>query len=63
MMPRRLLEDVIVQLKHETLKAWLVNDGKQDVWIPKSMCEMEKNPDGTYTLTAEEQYLIEKGLL
>lgn len=64
MMPRRLLEDITVVLVHSTEKAWLVNDGKTEVWFPKSWGELEKNPDGkSWTLTAEESKLIEKGLV
>lgn len=62
-MPRRLLEDVTVQLVHETGKAWLLNDGKTQEWFPKAWGELSPNTDGTFTLTSEEQKLIEKGFL
>jgi hypothetical protein len=33
------LVDIACTLKHETAKAYLVNDGSKDVWVPKSKCE------------------------
>ncbi len=62
-MPKRELFDVTVKLIHETEKAFLVDDGKTKAWFPKSLVEMEKNPDGTYTLTAPENFLAEKGFI
>lgn len=53
------LTDVAVEIKHETQAAWLVHDGDQDVWLPKSQCE--DNGDGTFTLP--EWLAIEKGLV
>jgi hypothetical protein len=59
------LVDVIVQLHHETEKAWLVSDGTSTpTWIAKSMAELETNPGGkTHTLTGPEWVLLEKGLI
>jgi len=37
------LIDIVVQLKAETDKAWLVNDGTKDVWVPKSQCKLYKD--------------------
>ena len=34
------LVDIAVQIKHETRAAYLVNDGVQDTWVPKSQCEI-----------------------
>jgi hypothetical protein len=54
--------DVAVLLKHETMKAYLVNDGANDVWLPKSMVEV----DGTGSnaiVTMPEWLAKEKGLL
>lgn len=53
------LVDIAVQVKHETEKAILVNDGTEDIWLPKSQCEM--NPDGTVTMP--EWLAHEKGLI
>lgn len=47
----------------ETAKAWLVNDGDKEVWIPKSQGEMYRCADGTYDLFAEEWILKAKGLV
>lgn len=58
------LIDIDVDLKHETAKAYLVNAGGDDVWIPKSQCEFEmgdKPPSGKLTLP---EWLAEnKGLV
>lgn len=42
------LIDIALIVKHETDKAWLVNDGDNDVWLPKS--QAESNEDGTFTM-------------
>jgi hypothetical protein len=63
-MPKSDIFDVAVKLIHETEKAYLVTaDEKEKVWFPKSMCELEENQDGTYTLTAKTFMLKEKGLI
>ncbi len=53
------LFDFAAELKHETEKAFLVNDGKKDHWLPKGMTE--NNGDGTFTLP--EWLAIEKGIV
>lgn len=60
---RSELHDIPVQLIHETEKAWLVNDGTKEAWVPKSIAEMEQNRDGTWTLTAPQSILKQKGFL
>ncbi len=63
-MPRSELFDITVQLIHQTEKAYLVTaDEDREVWLPKSVCELEPNNDGTYTLTAPAKMLQEKGLI
>lgn len=63
------LHDVEVYLHHETDKAWLISrDGKRDgaVWMPKSQAELDRDPRArkpSYTLTAPEQILTDKGLV
>lgn len=42
------LIDIALLIKHETDKAWLVNDGDNDVWLPKS--QADNNEDGTFTM-------------
>lgn len=64
-MSRSDLVDIEVVLKHETDKAWLVNEGDFDAWIPKSRGELEKNPapSRTWTLTIPQGLAEEKGLV
>lgn len=35
------LIDLAVEIRHTTAKAYLVHDGHRDVWLPKSMVEVE----------------------
>lgn len=51
------------ELLRETAKAWHIDDGTREVWIPKSQGELYKKSDGTYDLFAEEWLLKEKGLI
>ena len=55
--------DVAVLLKHETMKAYLVNDGANDVWLPKSMVEIEIVGDKSSIVTMPEWLAKEKGLI
>lgn len=55
------LVDIDVRIVHETEKAWLLNTGEKEFWIPKSACEVSRKYDaGTggkrsvYTLTVPE---------
>jgi hypothetical protein len=63
------LEDVGVDLVHETEKAWLVTDGTivdgelNRVWVPKSQAELDKTTRPLFTLTAPEWLLKDKGLI
>ena len=46
------LEDIDVKLHHQTDAAWKVSttgNGKDAVWIPKSMCEMAHLHGTTWT--------------
>lgn len=52
------LFDFAAELKHETDKAFLVNDGDDDYWLPKQFTE--NNGDGTFTIP--EWLAIEKGI-
>ena len=47
-MPNRELFDVDAQIRAETEKAWLLDDGATQAWVPKS--QVEQNPDGTFTM-------------
>lgn len=63
-MPRhREIFDVTVTLLHETEKAILVTDGTTKAWLPKSLFEYEKQPDGTYIVTGPTDMLQDKGLI
>lgn len=62
-MSRSNLIDLVVELKHETEKAYLVFDGAKTVWLPKSACELVPGHGTTYTLTLEETLALEKELL
>lgn len=41
------LVDITCTLRHQTDKAYLVDDGDKQVWVPKSQCEYD---DGVLTL-------------
>ena len=56
------LVDIACQLKHETAKAWLINDGTKDVWIPKSQSEIEGDADRC-VITIPEWLAKDKGLI
>jgi hypothetical protein len=47
-MPDRQLVDIAAELRHETIKAFLLYDGSKEVWVPKSL--VEDNGDGTFTM-------------
>jgi hypothetical protein len=51
------------ELRRETEKAWLIDDGNMEVWIPKSQGELYERADGSHDLFAEEWLLKEKGLI
>lgn len=57
------LYDFSCQLKVETEKAWLVFDGEEDFWLPKSQCEMEKQFDGSYVAIVPQWLAEEKGII
>lgn len=56
------LVDVTVVLKHTTEKAWLVDDGTREVWVPRSQCELVKK-GSVWELTLSERTAREKGLI
>lgn len=53
------LVDIKAELIHETEKAYLINDGDREVWIPKSQVEF----DGDRTFTMKERLAKEKWLI
>lgn len=53
-------------IKHETERAWLIDDGsgRENLWVPKSQGEVyERRADGTVDLFVEEWIAKEKGLI
>ncbi len=55
----RKLTDISAELKHATLKAFLLYDGSLEGWVPKDL--VEDNKDGTFTMP--EWLAKEKGFI
>ena len=51
--------DIDAEIVHETDKAYLLDVGGREVWVPKS--QVQNNEDGTFTLP--EWLAIEKELV
>lgn len=47
-MPKSELTDIAAQIKIDRPKAWLLDDGVTEAWVPKSL--VEDNGDGTFTM-------------
>jgi hypothetical protein len=61
---RSNLIDIDVEIVRETEKAVLVQSFLRDeVWLPKSLIEIERRRDGLATITLSERLAIEKGLV
>lgn len=45
-MARSDLVDIACFVRMETPRAYLINDGHREVWIPKSQCEVADAPHG-----------------
>ena len=56
------LIDLALELRHETARAYLVHDGHQDVWLPKSQVEYYKERS-TEIVTMPYWLAKEKGLI
>lgn len=41
--------DLALEYRHETARAYLVHDGHQDVWLPKSLVEYDER-DKVFTM-------------
>jgi hypothetical protein len=52
--------DIAAELRHETARAYLVHDGRQDVWLPKSLVEYDER-DKVFTMP--EWLAQDKGLI
>jgi hypothetical protein len=53
------LVDIEARIKVETEKAWLLDTGTAEAWVPKS--QVEDNKDGTFTM--REWLAEDKGLI
>lgn len=56
------LIDISGDLRHETTMAYLFHDGTREVWLPKSMVEIE-TIGSVATATMPEWLALEKGLI
>lgn len=54
------LVDVEGEIKRETEKAYLIDNGSVEEWVPKSQCEWNQD-EGTFTMP--EYIAKEKGLI
>jgi hypothetical protein len=62
------LVDIPCMIVRETEKAYLIDDGTKQVWLPKSQCEIQQEgimADGSPALVAvmSERLAAEKGLI
>jgi hypothetical protein len=48
------LVDIACFVRMETPRAFLINDGHREVWIPKSQCEVEQVGDKSSICTMPE---------
>lgn len=62
-MARKELYDVLVEKRAETAHAFLLSDGINEDWFPKSQCELARRSDGRLELTAPEWLLKSKGFI
>ena len=53
------LFDIAARIKAETPKAWLLDDGTREEWVPRS--QVTDNGDGTFTMPM--WLAIDKGLV
>lgn len=61
-MKQKELLDFNVLLVHETEKAWLINEGTKEIWIPKSIGELVRE-DKIWILTIPDFVAKDKGLI
>jgi hypothetical protein len=60
------LVDISAILKHETERAYLINDGGEDVWVPKSQVEKyaaTNNGPSVFIFTMPRWLAHDKGLI
>lgn len=64
----KLVDIEDLRLKHTTYPessskgAYLIDTGDEEIWLPKSQVEIERQGDGLVTVTLPEWLAIEKGL-
>lgn len=51
------------KILRETERAWLIDDGNKEVWVPKSQSEAYRLADGTTDLFVEQWIAKDKGLI
>lgn len=56
------LIDLALEYRYETARAYLVHDGKQDHWLPKSQVEMHEEGKA-HIFVVPEWLAKEKGLI
>lgn len=61
-MPDPKLIDLALEYRYETARAYLVNDGHQDIWLPKSQVEMHEEGKA-HIFTMPEWLASTKGLI
>ena len=47
----------------ETDKAWMINDGADDIWIAKSQCSLRKISGDDYEFTIPSWLAKKKGII
>jgi RNase P/RNase MRP subunit p29 len=57
------LVDIACFVRTETARAWRINDGHREVWIPKSQCEVEVIGTASAIATMPEWLAKEKELI
>lgn len=57
------LTDIACEIKHQTAAAYLINDGLKEVWLPKSLTEVNDEDPKNFSVTIPEWLAMEKGLI
>lgn len=55
--------EIAARIVYETAKAYRLNDGTQEFWVPKTKVGIERNRDGTVAAFLPEWLAKEKGLI
>jgi len=54
------LTDIAAELRYETDKAFLIYDGDREVWVPKSLAEIERAPGSTTVIVTVPEWFAKK---